>query len=98
MTPDGLVFGIVRPVGRTPPRMQLDGAPYQLELVRGTVLLTSGLGGVFPRGIVIGRVAEAIAVEEGWARSYLVEPAVYPDAVRQPRSALACRSRRLRVT
>ncbi|MEE8520843.1 MAG: rod shape-determining protein MreC [Gemmatimonadota bacterium] len=83
MTLDGRVFGIVKPLPGIPPRMQLDGAPYQLELQPGTELVTSGLGGVFPRGIPVGRVAEAVGAKEGWARSYLVEPAIYPDAVRE---------------
>ncbi len=83
MTADGRVFGIVRPLSGAPPRMQLDGAPYQLELPSGTPLVTSGLGGVFPRGIPIGKVAETIAAKEGWSRSYLVEPAVYPEGVQE---------------
>ncbi len=83
MTADGRVFGIMGPLAGQPPRMQLDGAPYQLELEPGTELVTSGMGGLFPRGIPIGRVAESISAREGWERSYLVEPAVYPDAVRE---------------
>ena len=83
MTADGRVFGIIRTLAGQPPRMQLDGAPYQLELEPGTELVTSGMGGLFPRGIPIGRVAVSISAREGWERSYLVEPAVYPDAVRE---------------
>jgi rod shape-determining protein MreC len=83
MTSDGRVFGIISPLGDPPGLMRLEGAPYQLELAPGTELVTSGSGGVFPRGIPIGRVAELTGAEAGWARSYLVEPAVYPDAVRE---------------
>ncbi|UCC73122.1 MAG: rod shape-determining protein MreC [Gemmatimonadota bacterium] len=83
MTSDGRVFGIIRPLGGTPAAMQLDGAPFQAELPSGTELVTSGLGGVFPRGIPIGRVAQLTGAEAGWAKSYLVEPAVHPDAVRE---------------
>lgn len=83
VTVDGEVFGIIRPVESTPPLMQLEGAPYQTELAAGTELVTSGLGGVFPRGIPIGRVEELIGTEIGWAKSYLVRPFVYPDAARE---------------
>jgi rod shape-determining protein MreC len=83
MTRDGRVFGIIRSFGDSPLRMRLDGAPYQLELEPGTELVTSGMGGVFPRGIPVGRVIEVTGEEEGWAKSYLVEPAVYPESVRE---------------
>ena len=83
MTADGRVFGIVGPLAGTPPHMMLEGAPYQLELESGTPLVTSGLGGVFPRGIPIGRVAAPISAQEGWSRSYRVEPAVSPGAVQE---------------
>jgi rod shape-determining protein MreC len=83
MTVDGRVFGIIKSLGDSPPLMELDGAPYQVELTPGTELVTSGQGGVFPRGIPIGRVAELMSAEAGWARSYRVRPAVYPDAVRE---------------
>jgi rod shape-determining protein MreC len=83
MTTDGSVFGIIRPLGGTPLAMLLEGAPFQAELRAGTELVTSGLGGIFPRGIPIGRVTRQTAEEAGWAKSYLVEPAVHPDAVRE---------------
>lgn len=83
MTADGSVFGIIRSLGGIHSLMQLDGTPYQVELAPGTELVTSGQGGVFPRGIPIGRVLELTSTEAGWARSYLVQPAVYPDAVRE---------------
>lgn len=83
MTADGSVFGIVQPAGTSPSLMMLEGAPYQVELAAGTELVTSGLGGVFPRGVPIGWVVELTAAEEGWAKSYLVRPAVNPAAVRE---------------
>ncbi len=83
MTRDGNVFGIISPLGEPPRLMKLEGAPYQRELAPGTELVTSGSGGVFPRGIPIGRVLELTGSEAGWAKSYLVAPAVQPDAVRE---------------
>jgi rod shape-determining protein MreC len=83
MTADGLVFGIVRPVGDGEVLMQLDGAPFQVELAPGTEIVTSGQGSVFPRGIPIGWVVELQRAEAGWAKSYLVRPAVYPEAARE---------------
>lgn len=63
--------------------MKLDGIPFQAELEPGTEIVTSGMGGIFPRGIPIGAVVQLTETEAGWSRSYLVKPQVYPDAVRE---------------
>ena len=83
MTADGGAFGIIRSAGEWPLLMRLDGIPFQAELSRGTRIVTSGMGGVFPRGIPIGEVVQLTETEAGWARSYLVKPLVYPDAARE---------------
>lgn len=84
MTPDGSVFGIVSPIGGDGPNemfMELSGVPYRDHVPVGTVVYTSGLGGVFPRGIRLGRIIAVAAEAEGWSRTYLVLPAVHPAAV-----------------
>jgi rod shape-determining protein MreC len=90
MTADGSVFGIVAPRGATGPDemlLVLRGVPYRQEVAPGTKVFTSGLatgeGGVFPRGILIGTILAVAEEAPGWARSYLVRPAVHPAAVSQ---------------
>src|SRR5437667_249093 len=61
--------------------LALRGIPYRQTVALGTGILTSGLGGVFPRGIPLGTVVDSAAAEEGWERTYLVRPAVHPSAV-----------------
>jgi rod shape-determining protein MreC len=61
--------------------MILEGAPYQTDIPPGTVLYTSGLGGLYPPGIPVGTVRSVSAVESGWEKSYRVEPAVRPEQV-----------------
>jgi rod shape-determining protein MreC len=58
--------------------MELRGVAYRDALQPGTPVVTSGFGGVFPRGIPIGTVAGVIAEAEGWERTYLLRPAVHP--------------------
>lgn len=83
-TDSGGASGIVRPVvlagGGT--AMLFEGAPYQRRVPEGTGLVTTGVGGIYPPGVPVGTVRSVSSVESGWARSYRVEPAVRPGAVR----------------
>ena len=40
--------------------------------------MSSGVGGVFPRGIPIGQVVREVVQGGAWSRTYLVQPAVRP--------------------
>jgi rod shape-determining protein MreC len=82
MTPDGAIFGMVRPRGGDPDTMTmlLAGVPYRDTIPPGTPLLTSGFGGVYPRGIRIGTVMALAGEQEGLARSYLVRAAAHPGS------------------
>ena len=82
-TIDGLAFGIVAAhLGSGADRFLLEmrGVPFRSELKPGTLIVTSGLGNVFPRGIPIGVVVRETKTIEGWARTYLIRPIVSPDA------------------
>jgi rod shape-determining protein MreC len=84
MTEDGGVFGIVAPAGAAGPNqmlMELTGVPYREQVEPGTAVYTSGLGGVYPRGIPLGRVIAVGAEGEGWSRTYIVQPAVHPASI-----------------
>src|SRR5213596_993491 len=84
MAADGSVYGIVAPHGTEGPGvwlLELQGVPYRQMVPQGTPIFTSGLGGVFPRGIPLGTVIGVAGETEGWERTYLVRPAVHPSAV-----------------
>lgn len=98
MAADGSVYGIVAPHGTTGPGawlLELRGVPYRQDVPAGTVILTSGLGGVLPRGIPLGTII-GVASETGWERTYLVRPAVAPGAVSHVMVLLEVRSADLR--
>jgi len=83
ITADETTSGMVRAERsefREADRLRLDGVPFHQQLAPGTLIVTSGLGGVHPRGIPIGWIdSEATAEQgEGWRRSYWVRPAVDP--------------------
>ena len=81
MTVDGSIYGLVQATPgrfREADRLLLDGVGFHQELEPGVPLVTSGLGGVYPRGIPIGVVIEESGALEGWRRSYWLRPFVSP--------------------
>ena len=84
MAEDASAFGIVQAhLSAGPGRylMELRGVPFRTSIKMGTMIVSSGLGGVYPRGIPIGRVLSEIKTPETWARTYLIRPAVFPADV-----------------
>lgn len=84
MSADGRVFGIIKPyLGEAAERflLELRGVAFRDSLAAGTEIRSSGLGSVFPRGIPIGTVVGDITTPGGYARTYLVRPAVMPSDV-----------------
>ncbi len=77
------VVGLVGPRFGPNPTMMLElrGVSYGGDIPLGTLVYTSGLGGVYPRGVPVGRVREVLDDRVGWSRSFLLEPAVHPASV-----------------
>lgn len=80
MTPDGSVSGIVRPFTdqHGDQLMLLQGVPFQTDVPAGMALVTSGVGGIYPRGLSVGHVLAEHEQQLGWTHSFLVEPVVRP--------------------
>ncbi|MFO7892982.1 MAG: rod shape-determining protein MreC [Longimicrobiales bacterium] len=83
MTGDGEAYGIIesrRGLYREEDRLALTGAPFHTDVAPGTRVVTSGRGGVYPRGILVGTVVSVEDAEPGWRKSYVVRPAVRPES------------------
>ena len=81
---DGSAFGIVGPhLGDAPDRylLEMRGVPLRTSLTPGTLIVSSGLGGVYPRGIPIGIVQRELRTSEVWANTYLLRPSVLPSNI-----------------
>jgi rod shape-determining protein MreC len=83
MVEGGRIFGVVAArrgeiAGEV---MELRGVAYRDSLPPGTPVVTSGLGGVFPRGIPLGTVQGMLSESAGWERTYLLRPAAHPAQV-----------------
>lgn len=84
MTADGTVFGMVEPRRgefREADRLLLNGIPFYEYLDSATLIVTSGLGGVFPRGIPIGEVVSMAEEERSWRRAYWLRPVVATGSI-----------------
>jgi rod shape-determining protein MreC len=82
-TVGGNAFGVVAPSieGRNNEgALEFRGVPYRDSVALGTLVLSSGLGGVFPKGIPVGTVIGTIREEAGWERVYRLRPAANPGS------------------
>jgi rod shape-determining protein MreC len=84
VTEDGSVLGIAAPaptLEASQAFLELRGVPYRDTLAVGTMVVTSGLTGVYPHGIPVGRVAGVRREELGWERIYRLSALANPGAV-----------------
>lgn len=61
--------------------LEFRGVPYRDSVPAGTLVLSSGLGGVYPKGIPVGTVTGVVREQAGWERVYHLLPAANPGAV-----------------
>ena len=91
MSADGSAFGIVQPHVTTSSTTQepaflrserylleMRGVRFSATMKPGAIVYSSGLGGIYPKGIPVGVVLAEIRTAEAWARTYLLRPAVNP--------------------
>lgn len=84
MSVDQNAFGIVQPhlaSGAERWLLELRGVPFRSTLDSGTLVVSSGMGATYPRGIPIGTVLGEISTPEKWARTYLLKPVVLPETI-----------------
>lgn len=84
MLAEGGMFGLVENVRgrfREEDRLMLNGTAYHERAAEGSLVVTSGLGGVMPRGIPVGRVDSTAEVEGTWRKSYWLRPLADPAAI-----------------
>ena len=62
-------------------KLRLDYLPADCELLGGDLVETSGLGGFYPSGLVIGAVEEVLVDDSGSASYAVLTPAVDLDAL-----------------
>lgn len=84
VTGDGSVMGILAPIvvgtsGQS--LLELRGVALRDSLAIGTLVFTSGLGGVYPAMLPVGRITGISSDPLGYERRYVVAPFANPAAV-----------------
>jgi rod shape-determining protein MreC len=91
MSADGSAFGIVQPrvTGSATAQeqafmrserylLELRGVSFRAALKPGAVIYSTGMGGIYPKGIPVGVVLGEISTPETFQRTYILRPAVNP--------------------
>jgi rod shape-determining protein MreC len=84
VTEDGSILGIAAPaqtLEASEAFLEFRGVAYRDTFATCVLVMTCGLGGVYPRGIPIGRVAGVRREELGWERVYRLMPLGNPGHV-----------------
>jgi rod shape-determining protein MreC len=79
MSVDGSTWGLVQAhpgTGADRFFLELRGVQLRSQLDTGALIITSGMGGVWPRGIPIGTVMSEVKTTDQWSRTYLIKPSV----------------------
>jgi rod shape-determining protein MreC len=82
-TVTGNAAGVVAPAataGGDEGALEFRGVPYRDSVPVGTLVLSSGLGGVYPKGIPVGTVTGVVREQAGWERVYRLRPATNPGS------------------
>lgn len=71
---DETVYGFMEGIDDETGLLRFTKIDIDVEIEEGQIVSTSGLGGVFPDGLVIGEIAEVSSDEFGLSQTALVEP------------------------
>lgn len=74
----GNASGMVAPSADGTGVLEFRDVPYRDSVAVGTLVLSSGLGGVYPKGIPVGTVTGILREQAGWGRVYRLRPAADP--------------------
>lgn len=74
--PESRLVSIVKGDVSTATNLQLVDIPKDADVLEGDTLITSGFGGIYPKGIIVGYVGEIKTNSEGYVNTAQVQPAV----------------------
>ncbi|AMB95693.1 rod shape-determining protein MreC [Aerococcus urinae] len=79
---DGIFYGVIDQYDSSHNRLIVNQIPKEAKIKEGNLVTTSGLGGVSPEGLIIGKVAKMEDDEFALAKRVYVEPAANFNDIR----------------
>ena len=67
------IQGIVSPTGKS--GLEMENVPMEADIRSGDPIISSGLGGAFPRGLLVGSVSRVVVPQSGLFSKVEIEPA-----------------------
>lgn len=74
--PESRVAAIVEGNGNDPFQPKMVNIPRDADIIKGDRIVTSGYGGIYPKGLLLGEVLDVVNNEGGLLKLALVKPAV----------------------
>lgn len=74
--PESRVASILKGNGNRPMEPQMMNIALNADVLKGDTIITSGFGGIYPKGLVVGHVKDIINDEEGFVKHATIEPTV----------------------
>lgn len=68
------IYGLIEGYDKEKKMLKLTKIPYEAKVEKGQNVITSGMGGVFPSGIQIGKIVDVAPAEYGLTQTAYVEP------------------------
>ncbi|GLY10116.1 rod shape-determining protein MreC [Pseudobacillus badius] len=69
------VYGVIEGYDKEKKTLLMTKIPYDSKVKKGMLVTTSGKGGVFPKGLIIGKIKKMVPDEFGLTQTALIEPA-----------------------
>lgn len=69
------VYGLIEGYDQEKGYLLLKDIPFNAQIKKGESVITSGLGGVFPKGLLIGKVKKLVPDQYGLTQTVYVQPA-----------------------
>lgn len=69
------VYGVIEGYDKEKKALLMTKVPYDSKVKKGMLVTTSGKGGVFPEGLIIGKIKEMVPDEFGLTQTALIKPA-----------------------
>ena len=81
--PESRVAGIVEGSASTPQKPHMVNIARDADIITSDKIITSGYGGIFPKGLLVGEVAEVVNDEGGLLKYAVLKPAVDFDKLEE---------------